>query len=84
MFQPWIKICIFNFLLWKKLAAKKLYQDQLSGTKANRPGLFMALEVLRKNDTLIVWKIDRLGRTVKGLMDLVNCLHPFFRSKFSN
>ena len=44
----------------------------------------MALEVLRKNDTLIVWKIDRLGRTVKGLMDLVNCLHPFFRSKFSN
>jgi len=53
----------------------KLYQDQISGTKANRPGLSMALEVLRKNDTLVVWKLDRLGRTVKGLIDLVNFLH---------
>ena len=35
----------------------------------------MALEVLRKNDTLVVWKLDRLGRTVKGLIDLVNQLH---------
>ncbi len=35
----------------------------------------MALEVLRKNDTLVVWKLDRLGRTVKGLIDLVNLLH---------
>ena len=37
--------------------------------------LSMALEVLRKNDTLVVWKLDRLGRTVKGLIDLVNQLH---------
>jgi DNA invertase Pin-like site-specific DNA recombinase len=68
----------------EEAGCEKLYQDQLSGTKANLPGLSMALEVLRKNETLIVWKIDRLGHTVKGLMDLVNCLHPFFRSKFSN
>lgn len=54
---------------------EKLYQDHMSGTKANRPGLDMALEVLRKNDTLVVWKLDRLGRTVKGLIDLVNQLH---------
>jgi DNA invertase Pin-like site-specific DNA recombinase len=58
----------------KKIGCEKLYQDQMSGTKANRPGLEMALEVLRENDTLVVWKLDRLGRTVKGLIELVNGL----------
>jgi len=59
----------------KKIGCKKLCQDQISGTKNNRPGLQLALEVLRKGDTLVVWKLDRLGRTVKGLVDLVNKLH---------
>ena len=59
----------------KKTGCKKFYQDQISGTKNNRPGLRLALEVLRKGDTLVVWKLDRLGRTVKGLIDLVNQLH---------
>ncbi|NNM60239.1 MAG: recombinase family protein [Legionellales bacterium] len=59
----------------KKMGCKKIYEDQLSGTKNNRPGLQLALEVLRKGDTLVVWKLDRLGRTVKGLIDLVNQLH---------
>lgn len=57
------------------VGCEKLYQDHISGTKTNRPGLNMALEVLRKNDTLVVWKLDRLGRTVKWLIDLVNQLH---------
>lgn len=59
----------------EEVGCEKLYKDQISGTKTNRPGLNMALEVLRKNDTLVVWKLDRLGRTVKGLIDLVNQLH---------
>ena len=59
----------------KEVGCEKFYQDQISGTKTNRPGLDMTLEVLRKNDTLVVWKLDRLGRTVKGLIDLVNQLH---------
>jgi DNA invertase Pin-like site-specific DNA recombinase len=58
----------FQLSALKKAGCEKLYQDQLSGTKTNQPGLEMALEVLRKNDTLVVWKLDRLGRTVKGLM----------------
>ena len=62
-------------LALEKAGCTKLYQDQLSGTKNNRPGLQLALEVLRKGDTLVVWKLDRLGRTVKGLIDLVNQLH---------
>jgi DNA invertase Pin-like site-specific DNA recombinase len=59
----------------KNIGCEKLYRDQMSGTKNNRPGLQLALEVLRKGDTLVVWKLDRLGRTVKGLIDLVNKLH---------
>ncbi len=56
------------------IGCEKLYEDQMSGARNNRPGLQMALEVLRKGDTLVVWKLDRLGRTVKGLIDLVNKL----------
>lgn len=59
----------------QEAGCEKIYQDQISGTKTNRPGLNMVLEVLRKNDTLVVWKLDRLGRTVKGLIDLVIFLH---------
>lgn len=59
----------------KKMGCERLYHDQLSGKRANRPGLTLALEVLRENDTLVVWKLDRLGRTVKGLIELVNRLH---------
>jgi len=59
----------------KKAGCQKIYDDQISGTKSNRPGLELALEVLRDGDTLVVWKLDRLGRTVKGLVELVNQLH---------
>jgi DNA invertase Pin-like site-specific DNA recombinase len=58
----------------KKAGCKKLYQDKISGTKTNRPGLTLALEVVRKGDMLVVWKLDRLGRTVKGLIDLTKQL----------
>lgn len=71
----------------ENVGCEKIYQDQISGTKIKRPGLELALEVLRKNDTLVVWKLDRLGRTVKGLIDLVNQLHQngiHFRSLTDN
>jgi DNA invertase Pin-like site-specific DNA recombinase len=58
----------------QNIGCDKLYEDQISGTKSSRPGLDLALEVLRKGDTLVVWKLDRLGRTVKGLIDLVGSL----------
>lgn len=48
----------------QQAGCEKIYQDQVSGTKVHRPGLSMVLEVLRKHDTLVVWKLDRLGRTV--------------------
>ena len=54
---------------------KKIYEDKLSGSRADRPGLAKALEMLREGDTLVVWKLDRLGRSVKQLVDLVGELH---------
>jgi DNA invertase Pin-like site-specific DNA recombinase len=71
----------------KELGCQKLYQDQITGTNANRPGLTSALEVLKENDTLVVWKLDRLGFPIKGLIDLVNQLYQngiHFRSLTDN
>jgi len=53
---------------------EKLFHDRASGSRAERPGLSKALETLRKGDTLVVWKLDRLGRSVKNLVDLVAAL----------
>ena len=55
----------------KKEGCGKIYQDIVSGMKKNRPGLDEALSHLRKGDTLVVWKLDRLGRSLKGLLDLI-------------
>jgi DNA invertase Pin-like site-specific DNA recombinase len=54
-----------------KAGCQKVFEDQISGTRADRPGLAMAKEMLREGDTLVVWKLDRLGRSVKQLVDLV-------------
>jgi DNA invertase Pin-like site-specific DNA recombinase len=53
---------------------KKIYEDRLSGAKASRPGLQMAMEVAREGDVLTVWRLDRLGRSLRDLIELVNCL----------
>lgn len=50
---------------------ERMFQDQMSGARSDRPGLHEALSQLREGDTLVVWKLDRLGRTVKGLVELV-------------
>jgi len=54
---------------------QKIFEDQVSGTRAERPSLAKALDMLREGDTLVVWKLDRLGRSVKNLVDLVGQLH---------
>ena len=54
-----------------KAGCKKVFEDKISGGRAERPGLAKAQESLREGDTLVVWKLDRLGRSVKHLVDLV-------------
>jgi DNA invertase Pin-like site-specific DNA recombinase len=58
-----------------KAGCQKVFEDKLSGARTDRPGLSKILEMLRKGDTLVVWKLDRLGRSVKQLVDLVGELH---------
>ena len=58
-----------------KAGCKKLFQEKMSGSRAARPEFSKALEALREGDTLVVWKLDRLGRSVKNLVDLVGELH---------
>ena len=54
-----------------KTGCKKVFEDKISGSRAERPGLTKAQEALREGDTLVVWKLDRLGRSVKHLVNLV-------------
>jgi len=56
----------------KKAGCEKIYTDQLSGASRERPGLTQALEILRQGDILMVWKLDRLGRSLPHLVELVN------------
>ena len=52
----------------------QFFEDQLSGAKAARPGLQEALKYTRSGDTLVVWRLDRLSRSLKDLIDMVTRL----------
>jgi DNA invertase Pin-like site-specific DNA recombinase len=52
----------------------RLYDDVCSGSLAERPGLGRALEMLREGDTLVVWKLDRIGRSLAHVVELVSTL----------
>ena len=49
----------------------RIFDDHASGAKADRPGLSDALAYLRSGDTLVVWKLDRLGRSMSHLIEKV-------------
>lgn len=50
---------------------EQIFEDKLSGTRTDMPGLKRALKRLQKGDTLVVWKLDRLGRSMRHLVILV-------------
>lgn len=52
----------------------RIFTDKISSAKDNRPGLTAALDHLRAGDTLIVWRLDRLGRSLKELLEIVEAL----------
>lgn len=58
----------------KQAGCESIYHDVASGAKSDRPGLETALEHLRKGDVLIVWKLDRLGRSLKHLIEMIQDL----------
>lgn len=53
-----------------KYGVDEIYEEKVSGTKQSRPELVILLGKLRTGDTLVVWKLDRLGRTVRQLLAL--------------
>lgn len=57
------------------IASEQLYEDRASGKRDDRPGLDACLKALRCGDTLVVWKLDRLGRSLAHLIDTVNKLN---------
>ncbi|HRE72995.1 MAG TPA: recombinase family protein [Accumulibacter sp.] len=61
-------------LLAAGVDARHLYEDRASGAKDDRSGLAMALEFVRPGDVLVVWKLDRLGRSLSHLLTIVNAL----------
>jgi len=58
----------------KKVGCKRVYTDVAGGAGAERPGLAKALEYVRRGDTLVVWKLDRFGRSLRDLVESVNAL----------
>jgi DNA invertase Pin-like site-specific DNA recombinase len=54
-----------------KAGCDRIFEDRASGPKMAHPGLDQALSHLRESDVLVIWKLDRLGRTIRGLIEFV-------------
>ena len=59
----------------KNAGCEEIYTDIASGSKSQRPGLDQALAYAREGDTLVVWKLDRLGRSTQHLIHTVSLLN---------
>lgn len=59
----------------KKAGCERIFTDTISGAKQERRGLAEALEFMRAGDTIVVWRLDRLGRSLKHLIEVVTGLH---------
>ncbi len=67
----------------KRVGCDKIYKDIASGAKDDRVGLTEVLNYIRKGDTLVVWRLDRLGRSLKHLIETINQINnqgSYFRS----
>ena len=58
----------------KKAGCEKIFEDKMTGKHLNRDGLEKALGILRAGDTLVVWRLDRLARSLKHLIELISHL----------
>lgn len=55
----------------EKAGCEKIFEDVISGAKSKRPGLNRVIEYSRKGDSIVVWRLDRLGRSLKDLISIV-------------
>jgi len=56
----------------KKAGCKTIFKDKVTGAHVNRPSLTRCLKTLQPGDTLIVWKLDRLGRSLRDLIHMLD------------
>jgi DNA invertase Pin-like site-specific DNA recombinase len=59
----------------QKVGCEKIFDDKISGSKIERVGLNEAIEFARSGDVIVVWRLDRLSRSLKDLIELVSKLH---------
>ncbi len=59
----------------ENIGCSKIFSDTASGAATERKGLAEALEYVREGDSLVVWKLDRLGRSLKHLIDTISKLN---------
>lgn len=65
------------------VGCERIYQESRSGASKERPELIRCIDAVRSGDTLVVWRLDRLGRSLKDLVQIVSALeenHVGFRS----
>lgn len=58
----------------KNAGCERIFDDQITGSKIQRPGLEAALEFAREGDVFVVWRLDRLSRSLKDLIEMVALL----------
>jgi DNA invertase Pin-like site-specific DNA recombinase len=63
----------------RKAGCERIFEDTVSGVKADRHGLAAALAYLRDGDVLAVWRLDRLGRSLPHLIETISALGQFER-----
>lgn len=56
----------------EKEGCKTIYQEKISGAKADRPQLRKMIDQLREGDIIVTWKLDRMGRSLRDLVNLIN------------
>ncbi len=54
---------------------RNIFEDKISGSRENRPGLKSMLEYIKEGDTLVVWKLDRLGRSLSHLIEIMKIIN---------
>lgn len=57
----------------KQYGVERIFQEKMTGTRNHRPELDELLKYVRPGDTVVVWKLDRIGRNMKHLIELVEC-----------
>ena len=72
--RPRSRISPCSWMRSTRLAASKVYEEKASGAQRERPGLKAALGYMRQGDTLVVWKLDRLARSLKQLIETVEAM----------